>query len=330
MTGRYLNVLVVHVEFFEGFLGSCEPGVLDLALLPDLTLIVYTAGAEVLSSCAGIGLSHAGPGGTINNPAGAPAASFTLSNIRLNLEVIGLASAVYDELIARRIASVGYIEIPFKSYQSFIDSHTGATKFSVSCQSLDKIWVVQRTDGYDTLGGAVIIEGYKTSGCFTSTASIADTSAAGAATQDIGLPQYEIGGVLQTNSEKMTTKYFNMTLNESGPGLAKFQMQLDGSFLPQVQMNAEEMYGMSMNACDRSYNPYLTLDQYKKNYFVQCYRTSLPGSSVRSLSGVDTRGINLAASYNTSGVTANSNIVVFCEMTSSLRVGPSRAIEVIL
>ena len=64
------------------------------------------------------------------------------------MEVIGLASAVYDELIARRIAQTGFIELPFKSYQSFIDSHTGATKFSVSCQSLDRIWVVQRTAGW--------------------------------------------------------------------------------------------------------------------------------------------------------------------------------------
>ena len=95
-------------------------------------------------------------------------------------------------------------------------------------------------------------------------------------------------------------------------------------------MNAEEMYAMSMNSVDRSYSEFMTLDQYRKNYFVQCFRLCLPGGSTRSLTGTDTRGINLACSYNTTGVTPNSNVVIFTEMTSSLRVGANRAIEVIL
>ena len=148
--------------------------------------------------------------------------------------------------------------------------------------------------------------------------------------QDIGVPEYDLGGVLRTNGEKYTGKFFNMTENLAGATPAKYQMTLNGSMLPMVQMNAEEMYAMSMNAVDRSYNDHLTLDQYKKNYFVQCFRTSLPGGSVRSLSGLDTRGINLSASYNTTGITSGSNVVIFCEMTSSLRVGANRAIEVIL
>ena len=314
------------IQHFEGFLGSCEPGVLDTSLMPDLTLIFYVAGREVLSSVAGVTLKGTPASTTDITNDGTGNVNFSLNNIRLNLEVIGLASAVYDELLSRRIADVGFVEIPFKSYQSFIDSHTGATKFSISCQSLDRIWVVQRKAGYDTIGGAVVIEGYKKAGCFTAPDVPTNLNQI---TQDIGVPQYELGGVLRTNGEKMTTKYFNMTLNQ-GAAPATFQMQLNGSFLPQVQMNAEEMYALSMNACDRSYNPMLTLDQYRKNYFVQCYRTCLPGGSTRSLSGLDTRGINLTASYNTTNVTPNSNVVVFCEMTSSLRVGNSRQIEVIL
>jgi len=308
---------------FEGVLGSIQPSVLDTSLMPDLVLIFHLAGTEVLSSVAGITFS--GTGGSDIDDDGAGGASYTLNNIRLNCEVIGLASAVYDELIARRISDVGYIELPFKSYQSFQDSHTGATKFSISCQSLDRIWVVQRTAAFDTQGGAVPIAGYKIKGGFVGTAAATES----AVTLDLGVPQYDAGGVLKTNGEKYTTKFFNMTLNESAAP-AKFQLQMNGSYFPQTQMNVEEMYAITKNSVDHYAAEFMTLDQYRKNYFVQCFRFCLPDSGVREISGTDTRGINLACSYNTSGITNGSNVVVFAEHTSSLRVGANRSIEIIL
>jgi len=312
------------ITHFEGFLGSVEPGVIDSSTLPDLTLVIYTAGNEVLSSSAGPDLQGTGAGTDIT-AAGTGGASYSLSGLHLNLEVIGLASAVYDTLIAKRISETGFIELPFKSYQSFVDSHTGATKFSVSCQSLDRIWVAFRTAGYDTQGAPLCVGGYKVAGAFTAATS------GGNATQDVGKPQFDIGGTLNTNSEKYRGKFFNFSCMAAAVGVnPTYQMQLNGSFTPQFQITPEEVYAMSMNSVDRSYSPHMTIGQYLGNNFVQCYRLCLPGSSTRSLTGVDTRGINLMGSFNSTGVTPDTNLVIWAEMTSSLRVGANRAIEVIL
>ena len=241
----------------------------------------------------------------------------------MNVEVIGLASMAYDEIIAKRIADVGFLELPFKSYQSFVDTHTGATKFSVSCQSLDRIWAVHRTAGYDTQGEMQVIDGYKVSGQFGASAS------GGGVTVDFGKPDYELGGVLRTNGEKMTTKFLNFTLTPAAAGPAKFQFQLNGSFFPQFQATEEEMYAISKNSVDYPMDPTMTLAQYKANYFVQCIRLCLPDSDTREISGLDTRGINMSGSYNTTNVTRDTNVVLFCEHTSTLRVGANRQIEVV-
>ena len=63
---------------------------------------------------------------------------------------------------------------------------------------------------YATQGGLVRVAGYKESGAFTSTATIADTSTAGAVTQDVGKPTYDIGGSACTNQEKYQTKFFKV------------------------------------------------------------------------------------------------------------------------
>ena len=41
------------IDRWEGFLGSCEPSIMDTALLPDITMSIYLAGDEVLTSCPG-------------------------------------------------------------------------------------------------------------------------------------------------------------------------------------------------------------------------------------------------------------------------------------
>ena len=312
---------------FEGMLGSLEPGLFDTSLVGDITVVLHTAGNEVLSSVANDAFVS---GGTDFGASSGASCKYTLENIRMNVEVIGLASAVYDELIQRRISELGYIEVPFKNYQSFVDSHTLSTRFSISCQSLDRIWVVQRTPNYQTQSGAIPIQGYKRQGVFTSTRS----DGTDGFDLDIGKPQYDFGGVLGTNEEKYTTAFFNFKENVVSGGVSgatpKYQIQLNGSYMPQSAMNAMEMYAMSMNALDRYYHPQMTRDQYLTNYFVQCYRTCLPGSSTRTLSGIDTRSINLAATFQSQGLTPSTPLAIFCEMTSTMRVGANRAIEVIV
>ena len=54
----------------------------------------------------------------------------------------------------------------------------------------------------------------------------------------------------------------------------------------------------------------------------------LAEANVVGISGIDTRGISMMGHYNTTGVTTGSNVTLFLECSSTLRVGPSRTLSV--
>lgn len=314
------------VGSWEGFLGSCEPSVLDTALLPDMVLTLYLADNSVLSSVAGVALDGTGSSDLTDDGAGG--ATFTIDNFHLIVETMGLADSVYENMIESRMAQ-GFLEIPFKQYFSFPDTHNGTTRWSVSAQSLDRVWVVFRDPAYNTQGGAVRIGGYKKAGAF-----VDDVSGQTAADIDIGVPDYDNGGVLGVNEEKYTTKYFNFAEDAGSGQKPTYQLQLNNAMMPQFKATAEDWWCISKNSVPMSvYEPKVkTLDQYKNNYFVMCARLNLPDSEAgRELSGIDSRGINLNGSLQSTGVDSTSapNVVLFAECTSTLRVGAGRAIEVI-
>jgi len=95
-------------------------------------------------------------------------------------------------------------------------------------------------------------------------------------------------------------------------------------------MNVPEVLAMTQNSVDMIDRGHkLTLDQYKNNYFVNCYRFCLPESDFnRMASGLDTRNQSANIVINTENV-RSSNLTLFAECTAELRVGNSKNIEVI-
>ena len=67
-----------------------------------------------------------------------------ITNIHASIETVALADSVYDNMVAGMIASKGFVEIPFKQYFSFHNTHTGSSRFTVASQSLDRIWMAWR------------------------------------------------------------------------------------------------------------------------------------------------------------------------------------------
>jgi hypothetical protein len=145
------------IDSWEGFLGTCEPKILDASILPDLVVTLYWTSAHVLSSCK--------KADTIQNfttvPATGASASYTINNLHATIETIGLADSVYDNMVSSMIQQKGFLEIPFKQYFSFSNTHTGSSRFTVATQSLDRIWAAWRADGYDTLGAPVVASGFQ-------------------------------------------------------------------------------------------------------------------------------------------------------------------------
>ena len=313
-----------------GFFSSCEPSVVDTAILPPITLILYLASNAVLPSVAGIGLSNTS-GATISH-AGVGGCAFQLSNISLQCEVLSLASSVYDELIARRMQATGYVEMCARQFSSFPDSHNGSTKLSSASQSLDKVWVVQRPKDPEGVAGLHPVPGHKISGGFVSTASASAT----ALTLDLGAPTFDRGGVFDTSSEKYVAKALQfkeglpVTSGGVPVGSAKYQLRVNGSMLPAQPFSCEQMLGMSLNSVDRAFHSKMTLAQYKDSNCVQCWRFGMPQDSTRVMDGLDNRSLNTSISWETTGLDSNIPVIAFTESTSSIRVGPQRSIQTVL
>ena len=201
--------------------------------------------------------------------------------------------------------------------------------------SWDKLWITYRDTDYSTQKQPIRVAGHKTSGAFTSPATIAATnSSPGAVTQDIGVPSYDLGGssVFNNNNEKYLSGYFNFS--EKTPTTvqnnATYQLQINSASVPSYKMTMPEAYAMTVNSIGKGKcNHAITLDQYRKHFFVQCYRFNLPMSEEQRLaSGLDTRSVSAMGSLLTQNVDTR-NVYMFSECTSELRVGSGRAIEVI-
>ena len=217
------------IDKWEGFLGTCDPKILDASILPDLVVSIYWASNSVLASCRGAA-THAN---FILQPSSGAAAVYDIHNIHASIETIGLADSVYDNMVSSMIAEKGYVEIPFKQYFSFSNTHTGSSRFTVATQSLDKIITAWRSTGYDTLGAPVAVPGYSTA------AGIAGGDAAANAAAILALPGNlsAYSGLFGTGAtEKYITKFQKFT--EPGTDI-KYQLQLNGAYFPQYPAGME-------------------------------------------------------------------------------------------
>jgi len=237
-------------------------------------------------------------------------------------------------MIAAMMSQQGFLEIPYKSYDCFQDSHTGSSRFTVSTQSLDRIWVAWRDANFNDQDTPLIVEGYKSSGAFVGKAA---NSAADADNQlDIGLPQFDAGGSLNTNKEKYVGRYFNFVepvahddSAESGLGW-KAQLQLNGAYYPQFAASLPQLYGITKNSVPGRKLKDMSMRQYQKNNCVQCFRLNLIDSEQqRLLSGLDTRSVNLQGILSTTDRLVGQNVCIFTESTATLRVGAGRSVEVL-
>lgn len=311
------------IDVWEGLLGSIEPSIIDSGILPQITIEITWAENSVCPSIGGVGLAHSNDQGvqTANTigAANADACTYSITNMSMQVEVLGMATSVLDQITEQRIASVGYLSLPFKNYFTYVSTHQGTSRFSVNSASWDRVWFVYRPTTYSAKAGAHPVPGYKIASQETP------------ATSDTGLPQYDLGGVLDTNSEKYVSAYFRMKepITANGPP-ATYQMQINGASVPAYKLTASEFYSVTKNSVD-SYHveKKMTTDQYKNSYFVQCMRFCLPDSSFSRLaSGLDTRSVSAQAALETQGLDS-CNLTVYAECTAELRVGSGRAIEII-
>lgn len=328
------------IDNWEGFLGSLECSIVDSGLVGTIVIELGLADNNVCSVSDSRALpalqdtdvySIVGTAG-FDKAATAPGTpTYTIKNASMQVEVLSLATNVLDTIVEQRISQVGYLSLPFKNYFSFTNTHNSTTRFNVNSASWDRLWIAYRDKDFASVKPPVRVKGYKCAGAFT-----AATSGGAVTGTDVGVPEYDAGGILNTNAEKYKPFYFNFQEKKSG-GLTSsttastYQLQINSASVPSFRMSAPEALAMSMNSLDYyDKNHKLTLHQYKCNYFVQCYRFCLPDSDYSRLaSGIDVRGSSASCALVTSGLD-ECNVTMFAECTSELRIGAGRQIEVIV
>lgn len=121
-----LTARPICVSSWLGFIGSAQPRVVDLALLPKVQLTIRLAGTEVL----------------ISGTTAAVGPSYSLSELAFEVDVLSLPSFYY-EAIQAHLAGGNTIELPFTSYVPFkassSDIQGASQQFSVASGSLDAI-----------------------------------------------------------------------------------------------------------------------------------------------------------------------------------------------
>ncbi len=126
--------------FIDDFLGLFElKKVLDLGALPEISIRITMANDNVLS--------------------GEDGCKWTMENVHFMCTTVGV-DGVYEQIVERKIKEDKVIEIPFKQYYSISQRHSNSTRFSVSSQSVDRIFGVFRDSAYATIGLAVDYDGF--------------------------------------------------------------------------------------------------------------------------------------------------------------------------
>ena len=255
-----------------------------------------------------------------------------MKNIHATIECIGLGGSTYNNMVAGMIASAGFLEIPFKQYFAFQDSTASTMRFSVATQSLDRIWVAHRAKDFGVQGGAVVVAGHKVAGAF-----VDDVAGQTAADIDIGVSSFDNGGIMDYNTEKYLSKFIDFPEPPtSATAKAFYQFQLNGAYYPQFRATFEEMAQISKQSVNHSgKKPAYGLHTAKTNYSVQCIRLNMPESEYgRLISGLDTRSVSLNGYYNMDNVLSTGagyipTINLFCECSSTLRIGAGKMLEVV-
>ena len=291
---------------FLQFIGEASPDYIDTALLPSIQIRFYMHGPEVLGAYqkslgAGNGFNGTGAAKLAEN------ASWELQDLHFTIETITFSNGVYDSAVERKLREDSFIEVPFKNYFTFLDSQTTmdkSTRFSLSTQCLDNLYAVQRPSTYNSTNSGLHKIDNKIGATFV-------PSYFRFYAGKISSYQYNINSLYYPNYRATALDAFNLlTIGKAD--------------------NYSVDSGCKINSLENWYN----------SYWTAMLRLNMPSEmNVRSLSGLDTRGLNSQFFLQTQAGTdvyqteipgGDNETFVICECTSTLRIGMGRMIEVVV
>lgn len=296
------------IDKWNGFIGECEPRVLDTSLLGDVVITIYMEQANLCITRS----DNITAGGFITSGAtgGAPTLSYTLNNIYATVRCYSLASGLYDNMIAEQMNKAGSLEVGFKQYFSFRDNNQSSTRFTVATQSLDRILVAHH-QVVNPSGGTqhpILVSGYN---------AIGGT----AADRTLGFGKV-----------KYIHPYTSFNTPNSPAGTQpEFEWQLNGAKYPQFRAKPTDLLRMCRLASNTDHREVWRggRQQYEQNQFVSAIKLTMDAPNARYIQGLDTRSVSLNGYYNIYNMTGSKNVTLFCECTSSLLISAGRQIELV-
>ena len=341
------TLFAFHAYEMEGFMSSVDPKLFDSSIIPDLRVRLYMAPNTVLSAskhrnaegCQANEFADqtsdsltstlgTGPGRSAGYATTMADAKYEITNIVGTIECISLADMTYENLLASTMQAQGYLEAPFKAYHSFQDTHSGATRFSVAAQSLDRVWITWRGTDHAYIDTPILLQTGKTqAGLVVNKDASSNNIAPSSKPQPDYKPRYMYFTEPRTyKADKVSGKITKI----QDKGDWKLQLQLNGAYFPQYMANLQQLYEISTNSTEGRRKNEMSQVVYRHGNCVQCFRLNMPDSELsHTLSGLDTRAVNLAGYVKTVGADT-STCNVFVECTSTLRIGAGRAIELIV
>lgn len=240
-----------------GPLGSMKPEVLDTNLLGNVRLRITLASPNVLISSA---TAVVGP-------------SYSLANMFFSVDTISIDDGNFYAMHDAFLSKGGVYEIPFNNYYSFSATTTtsGATKFSLSTQSLNMVWATF-VQGSATVSGVTP----NTVDTTINNASYFRRFGGGAGTAGDGMKyQFNINNVYYPNYQATNTQAFQLLNNA---------------------------YGLTQDTLGGCYKGIDTLTKWNRFYWVgaQSFAHNTADDE-RYISGIDTRG-NVDTAFKNDGL----------------------------
>ena len=229
--------------------------------------------------------------------------TYAISSQAFSIDVVSIADGIYDAMVDQMLASGRPIEIPFKNYFTFtsLQNNMGqTTSFNVASQSIDRLWGTARLQTY----------------------------------ADANAPRVAVDAQNVDNSIiKHTPPYFTF----KGDTGRHYQFQVNNTLYPNWQLDtADKMYQHTKLAIGDQGNMLsgavpVSAASYLQNFFA--FAVSLEhhtDSDERFLSGIDTRGASANCQFKSDDNGANaSQIIVFAECTSSLKIMANKVLEIV-
>ncbi|KXZ46495.1 hypothetical protein GPECTOR_43g932 [Gonium pectorale] len=298
------------IQNWLGFLGSVKPSVLDTSLIGNVRLRLTLAQPVILAkspTCTG--------------------ENYSLSDIFFTVDTLSIDDGVFYQMHQQFLSFGGVYELPFTQYLAFTSTGgmSQTTKFSLSTQSLNRCWATFLPGGNFPLAAA------PTTGAFVDPNALTSpyfTRLGNAGTIAYGTT---------TNNTPITYSLSNYQFSVNGVPFPNFRPDTNQAYA--LLQNA---YGLSQDTLGGGYKNLDSLTKWNNGFWVAC--VSFEHGSDDYVSGIDTRGntsqgffesqgtISQGANVGTGGTNPGTSVtaVVFCEITSVLRVGAGRQLELVM